>query len=118
MGYDLHITRADDASENADATITLDEWRDFVSSDSEFRMTGVAEATNPVTKETIRFQRAGITEWHGHSAGGIIWFSWFQGNITVTNPDEEVIRKMQQVAARLQARVQGDEGEWYNTDPE
>jgi hypothetical protein len=55
-----------------------------------------------------------LTEWRGHSCGSVVWFSYFEGNLTVRKPDDECLAKMRQVAAKLQARVQGDEGEVYD----
>lgn len=37
MGYDVHITRAEDWSENEDAPISLEEWERFVDGDPELR---------------------------------------------------------------------------------
>jgi len=41
----------------------------------------------------------------------------FKGNLSIKNPDEECLAKMRQIAARLQARVQGDDGEFYDEQP-
>lgn len=76
-------------------------------------MTGVAETTSP-NGEVIRIKKPLLTEWRGHSAGRPVWFSWFEGSINVKNPDEETLVKMRQVAMKLHARLQGDEGESYD----
>jgi hypothetical protein len=113
MGYDLHITRGGDHwSSNVDVEITLDEWRRYLQIDSEFERIAAAEAVNPTTHEVIRIEQPGIAKWLQHSSGDPVWFSWWHGNVIVKNPDEEVIRKMHQVASQLNAHVQGDDGEW------
>jgi hypothetical protein len=43
-----------------------------------------------------------------------IWHS--QGNVVAKNPDDEILRKMLELAARLSAQVQGDKGELYGPD--
>ncbi len=115
MGYDVHITRKKNWFDEDGLRITEDEWRGYVSSDSEMVMSGVAEHTNR-QGETIRIRQPLLTEWRQHSSGSVVWFSYFEGSLTVKNPDEECLRKMRQVAAKLQARVQGDEGEIYGGD--
>jgi len=41
-----------------------------------------------------------------------------RGCISVKNPDEEILRKMHQIASQLDARVLGDEGEEYDAHGE
>jgi len=113
MGYDVHITRKKDWFDEDGPHITEDEWRAYVASDSEMVMSGVAEHTNP-QGETIRLTHPLLTEWRRHSSGSVVWFSYFEGSLTVKNPDDECLAKMRQVAAKVQARVQGDEGETYD----
>jgi hypothetical protein len=117
MGYDVHITRKKDWFDEDGPPITEDEWRAYVASDLEMIISGVAEHTNP-QGESIRLTHPLLTEWRRHSSGSVVWFSYFEGNLTVKNPDDECIAKMRRVAARLQARVQGDEGEIYEGERE
>lgn len=116
MGYDVHITRKKEWSDEDGPPITESEWRAYVASDSEMVITGFAEVTNP-QGETIRIEGPLLTEWRGHSSGGTVWFSDFRGSFAVKNPDEECLAKMRQIARALQARVQGDEGEFYDEAP-
>ncbi len=113
MGYDVHITRKKDWFDQDGARISEDDWRAYVASDSEMVISGVAEHTNP-QGETIRLTHPLLTEWRRHSSGSTVWFSYFEGSLVVKNPDDECLAKMRQVAAKLQARVQGDEGEFYD----
>ena len=112
MGYDLHITRAEHWPTTAGAEITLDEWRAYVASDHEFTQADAAgaEAAGQQTSSS----EPGIAEWRAPSSGEVVWFCWSDGNIDVKNPDAEVIAKMFAVATSLFARVQGDDGEWYD----
>lgn len=113
MGYDVHITRKQEWLDEDGPRILEDEWQAYVASDPEMVITGFAEATTPQA-ETIRVTHPLLTEWRGHSSHLPIWFSYFSGNLVVKNPDEECLAKMRQIATRLNARVQGDEGEFYD----
>ena len=116
MGYELHITRAAHWTENETAPISLKEWGDYVAADPEMRMDNFAEATM-AQGDTIRIEEEGIAVWtaySGHGIGGnMAWFRHWRGEITVKNPDREIIDKMKQIAEVLGARVMGDEGELY-----
>jgi hypothetical protein len=113
MGYDVHITRKKEWSDEDGPRITESEWQGYVVSDPEMVMTGVAEHTNP-QGESILIAQPMLTEWRQHSTRSPVWFSYFEGSLTVKNPDDECLAKMRRVAAKLQARVQGDEGEFYD----
>jgi hypothetical protein len=116
MGYDIHITRADEWTESKSTPITLDEWKCYVASDPEFRMDNYAEATTP-KGDTIRVESEGLSVWmayskHGHG-GGMAWFDYYDGEIVVKNADEEIRSKMKAIARHLGAKVVGDDGEEY-----
>ena len=100
MGWEVHITRADDWSQSAQRPITADEWLAAVAADPELR---VDEANGPY-----------FVVWSGpcrYLEGG--WFEWADGCVSTRQPDQAVLAKMLQLAARLGARVQGDDGEEY-----
>ena len=115
MGYDVHITRAADWTDAEGAPITLDEWLAVVHADPDMRLDGVAEASTP--GGTVRYENNGLAVWtkySGHEVNGnMAWFDYRRGRIVVKNPDEEIRAKMKQLAARLGAKVVGDEGEEY-----
>jgi hypothetical protein len=113
MGYELHITRKVNWFDEQGARITEQEWRAYVASDSEMVMSGVAEDTD-AQGETIRITHPLLTEWRRQPSGLSVWFSYFAGNLSVKNPDEACVAKMTQVAKKLGARVQGDDGETYD----
>lgn len=120
MGYDLHITRKEEWSDEDESnSITLNEWKDYLQSDKEMRLDGFAEA-NLQDGQVLRMEDESLAIWKNYSGDGIngnhAWFSLSQGNITVKNPDEEIIKKMLEIAGVLNARVQGDDGEFYGKD--
>jgi hypothetical protein len=75
-------------------------------------ITGVAECGTP--DGTLRITDPLLTEWRAHPSGGPVWISHFRGNFSIKNPDEECLAKMRQIAKALGARVQGDDGEFYD----
>ena len=107
MGYDLHVTRGD-GRPMSDA-----EWREYVASDPELDLTGVAEAETP--DGTLRYENPSLACWRGHPGRQPVWFDFRDGQVVVKNPDEPTIEKMLVVAAALRARVQGDDGEIYES---
>ena len=115
MGYEVHITRKANWFDEGGGEIALREWLDYVSSDSEMRADGYAEAQTP--DGVLRIDGEGIAVWTayaGHGIGGnMAWFCHFGDRITVKNPDEAILGKMHQIATMLGAKVQGDEGEEY-----
>ncbi len=116
MGYDVHITRKPEWSDDDGPRITESEWQAYVASDPDMVITGVTEITNP-EGETIRLTQPLLTEWRGNSGRSPVWISYFEGSLVIKNPDDECLAKMRQIASKLQARVQGDEGEFYDEPP-
>ena len=119
MGYDIHITRAEDWTESEATPILLEEWLALARSDPEMRVDSSAEATT-TQGETIRYENPGVAVWTGYSkdgeGGNHAWFDHRSGEIVVKNPDQEILRKMGRIAKRLGAKVQGDEREFYDED--
>jgi hypothetical protein len=117
MGYDIHITRQENwFDEDSTRQISSNEWESILSSDNEMRLDGFAEATT-ANGETIRVSSKGLSVWTKYSGNGLngnyAWFHYSRGNIVCKNPDDEIISKMLDFAERLNAKVQGDEGEIY-----
>jgi hypothetical protein len=104
MGYDLHITRADFHAINDGREITADEWMRYVESDSELH--------------SLPENGAYFVKWSGKSKYPDPWLDWSGGNIYSKNPDKAIVAKMLQIAQRLGARVQGDDGEFYEDTSE
>jgi len=113
MGYDLHITRRQKwfAAEGPD--ITTFEWRAIIEGDPEMRLSAAAEPEIP-GGEMLRYENPNLAEWTGHPDEDVVWFDYRRGNIVVKDPDEATLVKMQEIASKLEANVQGDDGELYN----
>jgi hypothetical protein len=86
-----------------------------VNSDPEMRLDGVAEVATP--SGTLRYTNPGLAVWTAYSEHGVdgtmVWFDYRSGRIVVKGPNEEIVEKMKRLAARLNARVFGDDDEEY-----
>lgn len=112
MGCDVYITRQSNWFRAAEAKrISEVEWRSVVEADSEMWLCGFAEATSP-QDGTVRYENPLLAEWLGHPHYSQVWFDFRDGNVVVKNPDELVVKKMKQLAHKLDAGVQGEEGEF------
>ncbi len=100
LGYDIYITRAEDWANNESLQITIDEWLALVQSDAELI---------PVTENG-----QGFVVWRGTTKYPETWFDWLAGNIVTKNPDRATMHKMLEIASRLGAKIQGDDGELYD----
>src|SRR5262245_32452886 len=99
MGYDIHITRAENWTDSESAPITLDEWKAFVAADPEMRMDNFAEITTPLG-EKLRYDNEGIAVWlPGAKDGQGGWLDYRNGRIVVKYPGDEMLAKMRQIAA-------------------
>ena len=116
MGYDVHISRKDEWFSDEGNEISLDEWKQYVESDPDMRLDNFAEAKTP--EGVLRVESEGLSVWVGYSGheadGNMAWFEYYDGNIKVKNPDEEILKKMFSIAQSLDAKVQGDECEIYD----
>ena len=102
MGYDVHVTRAVDWSDNVGAQITLEEWRAAALADTDLQ----ADQTNG---EGF-FLAPGL-----RNDGGDGWFDWFAGDVYTKDPDRPTLVKLLALATALGAKVQGDDGELYSS---
>ncbi len=100
MGYEVHITRADDWISNEDCKIEPSEWLDLVDHDKSLRLAG---CNGPY-----------FVIWNGDPNEPEAWLDLYEGNITTKSPDEPLLEKMLEIANRLGAKVQGDDGEIYD----
>ena len=104
MGYDLHITRADNWMENLGSEILVDEWLALVEADPELQL-------DPVHGPYA-------VHWRQTEAAAQSWFDWCEGNVYTTDPDTAAVGKMLALATSLTGRVQGDDGEMYGAATE
>lgn len=116
MGYDLHVTRRNDWFDDG-PDITLSEWVQYLEVAPDMRLDGYAEAVLS-HGEPLRLEASGVAVWTGYAKDGLngnhAWFVHVNGEIVVKNPDIEIRRKMFEVAVHFGARVQGDDGEFYD----
>lgn len=99
MPYQLHITRREFWADPG-GDIAPEEWRAVVGEDPEL-------APRPDRGPCA-------AEWMGPSARPESILDWEFGNVVAADPDRPLIDKMVGLAARLDARVQGVNGELYN----
>ena len=115
MGYELYITRQDNWWEDdAAKQITEAEWEQFVSNHEQMQLLDFAEAHSS-TGEIIRIESPLLAAWQHpiNNENETVWFSYQNGKISVKSPDDTISQKMLEIAKLLNARVQGDDGEWY-----
>lgn len=96
MGYDVRITRAKDWTENSGREIASSEWLQLAQADPDLEPD---PSNGPFAMR------------YGNEA----WFDWFEGNVFTSDPDRETVGKMLSLAERLDGRVQGDDGEFYDS---
>ena len=101
MGYEVHITRGDDWASNQDFPVEESEWLDVIKRDGSLRLAG--------------YNGPYFVLWNGDPDDPEAWLDLVQGNITTKSPGEPLLRKMIELASQLNARVQGDDGEFYDS---
>jgi hypothetical protein len=91
MGYDVHITRADDWVDAESKPISLDQWLAYIRSDPEMRLDGCAIAKID-GQPALAYENDGLAVWISYSQhnpnGNMAWFDLRRGRIVVKNPDE------------------------------
>jgi len=102
MGYDVHITRAELWAENEGHWITAEEWLRVVEEDEELQL-DPHPSNGPY-----------MAIWNGPSENSEPWLDWADGNVFTKNPDAPLLAKMIELAGKLKAKVQGDDGEIYD----
>lgn len=100
MGYDLHITRKNDWSDEEGPVIGAEEWLRVIEQDPELRL----------DDENAPYH----VRWCGLDDDGYQWLNWSDGEVFTKNPSRQFIQKMIQIAERLGAQVIGDDGELYD----
>ena len=99
MGYDVHVTRAENWADNADDEITAQEWLEIIKQDHEL-------VPSPENGDYFVI-------WRGANKYPETWFCWENGNVSTKNPDIATLNKLSQIAQKLNAQIQGDDGEIY-----
>lgn len=105
MGYDLHITRKVDWSNEDGPRISRQEWLNLIESDPKFRI--LPENCNETPPNIF-------TVWDDPDAPeGSYWVDWAEDGVSGRHQGKDYIRKLHQIATKLDAVVQGDDGEVY-----
>ena len=101
MGYDLHITRADFWAENEGHEIAVEEWLRLVAENASLRL----DVSNGPCFAIVTIDDDDSSR----------WLDWRDGNVYTKSPDSATLEKMLAVAEALGGRVQGDDGEHYQS---
>ena len=101
MGYDLHITRAENWTESSDSPIGYEEWIAYAEGSESLAAAGTLNLKEEPTEQTI-YQIARGPNLH-----------WWRGEVVVTGADEGHVDVLRPHAVALAARLQGDDGEVY-----
>lgn len=117
MGYDLHIVRKNNWDDfDEETNITLNEWLYYVENDGELELTN-SNGTTPAEEQSFQ-NKPGYFEWNAHPVykekNARPWFEYWRGRISTKNPDDQIVLKMLAIAEKLNAKVQGDDGEFYD----
>src|SRR5262245_38857265 len=91
--------------------ITLDEWLPLVSDDAEWDRHTVRMGRTPRGMPFRLELTPGSALWKGHSYLEFVNFEFFYGEIRVSDPDEETLKKMREIAGRLGARLGNRKGD-------
>lgn len=106
MGYELHITRAEDWVDSLDEPIAEQEWRDYADSRADLAVNGSIEVEGPGETPVYALEADG-----SHPLA--LW--WYDGRVEVAGvPGEAAVPAVVAVARGLRATVQGDDGETYD----
>lgn len=103
LAYVLHINWID----SEDDPITLGELQEYFSNKKDFEYSDGTSITGPVTISIS----GDFFVWANGSQK--VPFLYKKGRLNVARPDDDTLDKMVEIAADLQAKVQGDEGEYY-----
>jgi hypothetical protein len=101
MGYDLHITRKRQWSDEAGLLITESEWRNVITRDPELSLDCETSCEGSI-----------FAAWNSKPGA----LAHHDGEISAKNPEKLLIGKMVRIARQLGADVQCDDGEVYRED--
>jgi hypothetical protein len=103
VSYDLRITRKPHLAEDDGPQIALQEWLELIASDEE------------LTLDSDNNNGSGFAVWT-HEGDPTDWFDFDEetGCLFSSSPTDAGVDKMVELALRLNARVQGQDGEIYD----
>jgi hypothetical protein len=110
MSYDVHIHRAEDHVEAAEKPIPREEWEAWVANAPDLHF---SQDDFVIFRYGDRERKEELAVWSAHPRGEESALHYYDGTVTTGNPDEHLLRRMAQIAHDLDARLQGDDGEFY-----
>lgn len=102
-GYDVHITRKPFWADESGPEITIEQWQAYLRLDRQV----APDATNSSEDFLVALPGQSFPLWSNPQLG----------ELYTKNPTPQAIRKLQAIAQALDARVQGDDGEFYPARP-
>jgi hypothetical protein len=109
MGYDVHITRKTNWFDEG-PEITLEEWEAYAESDPALSPEGWVGWK--INEKSVRARIFTFQKNRNGDAAALCWCSG--GDISAKNPSRDGVAYMVSIAARFGAKVQGDDGEFYD----
>ena len=113
MGYDVHITRAENWLNSQHHPVLESEWLGLVSADETLEVDALSYSGRDSADGTSKRQHPVIWLAHTDPQGDHPNFWYKDGRIFRKNPDDPTLKKMIEIAHKLDARVLGDEEEEY-----
>lgn len=106
MGYEIHITRADNWLEAGNYPISQEEIDQIVESDPELQWS--TDDYGEMREADGTLKRFYAILWNGEPV-----YIFYKGEITCKSPNESQVIKAVHIAQALGAKVVGDDGEQY-----
>ncbi|WP_435207201.1 hypothetical protein [Micromonospora sp. bgisy143] len=107
MGYELHISRAEEYYDSEERPIALQDWLSYAEGNPALRAgewLGWGEERQSIFEYTC-------------GDGSVVSLTWFEGGITIKGHfDSDPYREFGAIAGDLRANLQGDDGERYTAD--
>jgi hypothetical protein len=116
VGYDVHITRKENWSDETGPEISQEEWEALADQDPELQVSGSYNGVKVYDWTKFSFPAYPDRPETGFCFCSLHWNP--RGEIMTKNPPVEVLQKMHALAQALSARVVGDEDEVYDENGE
>jgi len=102
-GYDVHLTRKAHWADDHGPKVTLSEWRAYVKGDKQI----ARDAHNSENDFVVTVGAESFP----------LWFEPSIGELRTTDPSPVALKKLIEIARKLNVKVQGDDGEFYPKNP-
>ena len=114
MGYEIFITRRENWSDEGGPEITFTEWLSYLSIDPSLERDAPFDSSRSMRTHQ-ESTHVIWTDWPNKSDGHEARFWLENGNIVASDTDEEIRRKLFVIAHVLEGKVQGTDGETYDS---